>query len=157
MDILDRTICLLITSFSSFDGIHVCLLICLFSHSSLHSFCFSYVCSSKLYHNNSLLLIIPEQTIKSFISSAWDFSLYIWDLHYIFSYIYFNVYHWVTPLWQFEWLLWSISSMFPLANHLVLPGSHSILGISQDSPMCVHASLSKGKFCLKGLWLGHIP
>ena len=92
MDILDRTICLLITSFSSFDGIHVCLLICLFSHSSLHSFCFSYVCSSKLYHNNSLLLIIPEQTIKSFISSAWDFSLYIWDLHYIFSYIYFNIY-----------------------------------------------------------------
>ena len=65
--------------------------------------------------------------------------------------------HWVTPLWQFEWLLWSISSAFPLANHFVVPGSQSILGIYQDSPMCVHTSLSKGEFSLKGLWLGHIP
>lgn len=52
------------------------MLVCLFFHSWLHSFCFSNVCSSKLYLNNSLLLIIPEQTIKLLISSAWDFSLY---------------------------------------------------------------------------------
>ena len=31
-----------------------------------------------------------------------------------------------TPLWQFELLLWGISSAFPLANHFDLPYSQSI-------------------------------
>lgn len=63
----------------------------------------------------------------------------------------------ITPSWQLKSLTGGISSAFPLANHFVVPGSQSILGISQDSPMCVHVSLSKGEFSLKGLWLGHIP
>ena len=41
---------------------------------------------------------------------------------------------WVS--WQFELLLWGISSGFPLANYFGLPGSESIFGISQDPP-CV--------------------
>ena len=43
----------------------------------------------------------------------------------------------VAPLWQFESLLWGISSGFPLTNHFDLPGSESISGVSQDLPMCV--------------------
>ena len=43
-------------------------------------------------------------------------------------------------LMAFEFLLWGISSSFPLANHFDLPGSQSILGISQDPPMCAHIS-----------------
>ncbi|KAM9052086.1 uncharacterized protein AAG666_001621 isoform 1-T9 [Megaptera novaeangliae] len=42
---------------------------------------------------------------------------------------------------------------FPLANHLALPGSESIFGISQDPPMCVCASLSQDGFQRRDLWL----
>ena len=42
----------------------------------------------------------------------------------------------VTPSWQFELLLWAISSGFPLANRFDLPGSESMFDISQDPPMC---------------------
>ena len=45
------------------------------------------------------------------------------------------------PLWQFELFLWGISSSFPLANHSHLLASQSVFGISQDPPMCVHASV----------------
>ena len=38
-------------------------------------------------------------------------------------------------LWQFESLLWGISSKFSLANHVGLPGSESIFDISQDPPL----------------------
>ena len=44
--------------------------------------------------------------------------------------------HWVTPSWQFELLLWDISSGFPLANHFGLPGSESLFDISLDPPIC---------------------
>ena len=40
----------------------------------------------------------------------------------------------------------AISSGFPLANHLALPGSESMLGLSHSSAMCVHASLSQDGF-----------
>ena len=40
-------------------------------------------------------------------------------------------------------------SRFPLANHFDLPGLQSIFGISQDPPMCVHASLSRDGFTRK--------
>ena len=46
----------------------------------------------------------------------------------------------VTRSWQFESLLWGISSVFPLTNHFDLPGSESIFGVSQDFPMCAHIS-----------------
>ena len=59
----------------------------------------------------------------------------------------------VVPLWQFESLLCSISSMFPLANHFDLPGSKCVFGISQDFPMCAHASLSQDGFYQRGLWV----
>ena len=35
---------------------------------------------------------------------------------------------------------------FLLANHLVLPGSESIFGLSQGPPMCVRTSLSQDGF-----------
>ena len=44
------------------------------------------------------------------------------------------------PCGQFELLLVGISSEFPLANNFDLPGSQSILGITQDPPM-VHRHL----------------
>ena len=46
-----------------------------------------------------------------------------------------------------------MSSGFPLANHLALPDSESELGVSQDPPMCAHASLSQDGFYRKGLWV----
>ena len=49
----------------------------------------------------------------------------------------------VTPSWQFESLIWGISSVFPLTNHFDLPGSESIFSVSQDLPMCACASLSQ--------------
>ena len=49
-------------------------------------------------------------------------------------------------LWQFELLLWGISSGFPLADHFDLPGSQFIFGMSQDRPMSMHASFSKDEF-----------
>ena len=63
-----------------------------------------------------------------------------------------RVSHWVTPLWQFEFLLWGISYGFPL-DDLDLPGSQSIFGISQDPPMWVHTSLSQDGFYRKGIWV----
>ena len=48
--------------------------------------------------------------------------------------------------WQFESLICGISSRFPPASHLDLPGSKSVFGISQDLPTCVHASLSQDGF-----------
>ena len=53
---------------------------------------------------------------------------------------------WVTPLWHFEWLLWAISSRFPLANHFDLPDSESTFGIFQSPPVCVCTSLSQDGF-----------
>ena len=46
--------------------------------------------------------------------------------------------------WQFKSFIWGISSGFPLTNHFDLPGSWSIFGISQDSPVCMHAPLGQG-------------
>ena len=43
-------------------------------------------------------------------------------------------------LWQFELLLWGISSVFPLASHFDLPGSRSMFGLSQDPLGCAHTS-----------------
>ena len=59
----------------------------------------------------------------------------------------------VVPLWQLESLLWGISSGFPLVNHFDLPGSLSIFSISQNPPMCAHASFSQGGSYQKGLWV----
>lgn len=42
----------------------------------------------------------------------------------------------VTLSWQFELLLWVISSGFPLANHFDLCSPEAIFGISQDPFMC---------------------
>ena len=42
-----------------------------------------------------------------------------------------------------------LPSMFPLVNHFDLAGSQSIVGISQDPPICVHASLSQDEFTKK--------
>ena len=50
------------------------------------------------------------------------------------------------PSWQFESLIWGISSGFPLTNHFDLPGSQSIFGMSLDSSMCAHASFSLDGF-----------
>ena len=63
-----------------------------------------------------------------------------------------RVSHWVAPLWRFEFLLWGLSSGFPLAD-LDLPGSQSIFGKSQDPAMWVHAPLSQDGFCQKGIWV----
>ena len=46
------------------------------------------------------------------------------------------------PSWQFELLLWGISSSFPLADHFDLLGSQPIFRSSQDPPMCAHASVN---------------
>ena len=60
--------------------------------------------------------------------------------------------HWDSPSWQFELLLWDISSNVPLANHSDLPGSQSIFGISQDPPMYASVSLSQDGSYRKGIW-----
>ena len=39
-----------------------------------------------------------------------------------------------------------LSSEFPLMNHLALPGSESVFGIWQYTPMCVCASLGQYGF-----------
>ena len=54
------------------------------------------------------------------------------------------------PEWRFELPLWGISSGFRLANHFDLPGSRSIFGLTQDPPMCVHTSLTKGESYQRG-------
>ena len=59
----------------------------------------------------------------------------------------------VSPSWQFESLLWGISSVFPLNNHLALPSSDSTFGVSQDIPTCAHAPLSQGGCYRRGLWV----
>ena len=62
---------------------------------------------------------------------------------------------WVAPFWQFELLLWSISSGFPLANPFGLPESQSIFGVSQDPPMSSYTTLSQDELHHKGLWVEH--
>ena len=62
----------------------------------------------------------------------------------------------IVSLWWFESLTQGISSRFPLANHLGLPGSESVFSLSQDCarfgstyslaqdpPMCAHISYSR--------------
>ena len=46
----------------------------------------------------------------------------------------------VVPSWWLESLLWGITSGFPLASHFDLPGSESIYGTCQDSPVRVPIS-----------------
>ena len=46
-----------------------------------------------------------------------------------------------------------ISFWFPLANHCDLPGSRFRFGVSQDPPVCAHASLSQDGFYRKGIWV----
>ena len=60
------------------------------------------------------------------------------------------------PSWQFELLLWGISSSFPLANHFDLSGSQPIFGISLDPPMRVQASHSQDGSNQKGIWVEHL-
>lgn len=50
------------------------------------------------------------------------------------------------PSWQSELLLWGVSSGLPLANHFDFPGFQSTFDVSQDPPMCLHASLSQDGF-----------
>ena len=50
-------------------------------------------------------------------------------------------------MWHFFWV--------SLASHFGLPGSQSIFGISQDPPMCVHASFSQDGFYQKGERVEH--
>ena len=64
---------------------------------------------------------------------------------------------WIVLSWQFELLLWGISSGFPLTNHFGLPGSPSLFAVSQDPPRCAHTSLSQNGFYRKGIWVGNIP
>lgn len=52
---------------------------------------------------------------------------------------------------ELELLLCNISSVFPLASNFDLP--QSILGVSQDPPICAHASLSQDELYCKGLWI----
>ena len=40
-----------------------------------------------------------------------------------------------------------------LANHLALPGSKSVFGVSQDPPIYASASLSRDGFQRRGLWV----
>ena len=47
---------------------------------------------------------------------------------------------------QFALLLSGVSSGFPLANHFDFPGFQSTFDVSQDPPMCLHASLSQDGF-----------
>ena len=47
-----------------------------------------------------------------------------------------------------------IYSGFPWANHLALPGSESIFGLSPEPPMFVCASLSQDEFQQRCLWVG---
>jgi len=44
-------------------------------------------------------------------------------------------------------------SWFSWAVHFDLPGSESIFSISQDPPLCVHASLNQDGFYQRGLWV----
>ena len=55
---------------------------------------------------------------------------------------------------QFTSLVWGISSGFPLANYLALPGSESVTGLSQGPPMCALHLLAKMEFQRRGLWVG---
>ena len=61
----------------------------------------------------------------------------------------------VRPSWQFELLLWGISSGFPLISHLNLPGSESIFGVSQILS-CVHTRFAQPRWIppqrLMGSW-----
>ena len=44
-----------------------------------------------------------------------------------------------------------------MANYFDLSGSESILGISQDPPMCAHTALRQDGFYLRGPWVVSIP
>ena len=55
------------------------------------------------------------------------------------------------PSWQFELLLWGMSSRFPLVNHFDLTSSQSIIGMSQDPTMRTHTSLSQDGFSAKAV------
>ena len=59
----------------------------------------------------------------------------------------------VTSFWQFELLLWGISSRLPLVSRFDLPGSQSVFGVPQDPSMCTHTSLSQDRFHRKGVWV----
>ena len=50
--------------------------------------------------------------------------------------------------------MWDTSSVFPLANHLALPDSESIFGITQCPPLCARISLSHDGFQRRSLWEG---
>ena len=45
------------------------------------------------------------------------------------------------------------SFQFPLTNHFDLPDSESVLGISQDLPICSYSSVSQDRFFCKSLWV----
>ena len=48
-----------------------------------------------------------------------------------------------TLSWWPEALIWDISSGFPLASHLALPGSESVFVLSQGLPTCTRASVKR--------------
>ena len=48
-----------------------------------------------------------------------------------------------TLSWWSEALTWDISSGFPLASHLALPGSESVCVLSQGLPTCTRASVKR--------------
>ena len=63
----------------------------------------------------------------------------------------------ITPLWKFELLLRGISPWFPLASDFDSSDSQSIFHVSQDPPLCAHASLSQDGLYRKGIWVENIP
>ena len=62
----------------------------------------------------------------------------------------------VAPMWEFESLTMGHFFQVSLSNHLTLPGSESMFGLFQGSPvyMCVRASLSQDGFQLGDLQVG---
>ena len=59
----------------------------------------------------------------------------------------------VSLLRWFKSLTWSTSSLFPLANHLALPGSESLC-YKFRVLSCLRKSLSQDEFRHRGLWEG---
>ena len=57
------------------------------------------------------------------------------------------------PCGTLNHLYGGIYSWFSLAVHFDLSGSESIFSISQDLPLCVHASLNQDGFYRRGLWV----
>ena len=58
----------------------------------------------------------------------------------------------VASLWQFKLLIWGISSGFLLAKHFDLPGSKSVIVISQDPPVCAPTPPGQDGFYWRSLW-----